>query len=180
MTGGRGRGSDGDAAGVGGERRVVLRPWQLGQGVGLLVTVPVLEGAVDGGRGGGGRARRCAVEGELGGAITDGVGKAGAGICSVELCVLQEATKVGPRVCEAAEAGVGIKVGCALCVELCLEVEDSLECGLWEGEDRGDSCWLAEMTLRRWSTLSVRRFVVCSSSPRSSFARRTVERMRAS
>ena len=70
-----------------------------------------------------------------------------------ELCVLQEATKVGPSVCEAAEAHGGIEVGCMLCVELCLEVEDGLECEFWEGGvwegPRRDSCWLAEMSLRR-------------------------------
>ena len=32
---------------------------------------------------------------------------------------------------------LSIKAGCALCVELCLEVEDGLECGFWEGGDWG-------------------------------------------
>ena len=81
------------------------------------------------------------------------MGKAGAGIWGTELCVLQETTEVGPSICEAAKVGVGIEVGCALWVELCLEVEDGLECEFWEGGDwegpRRDSCWLAEMLLRR-------------------------------
>ena len=57
------------------------------------------------------------------------MGEAGAGVCGAKLCMLEEAIEVCPSVCEAAEAGLGIEAGCALCVELCLEVEDGLECG---------------------------------------------------
>lgn len=47
--------------------------------------------------------------------------------------MLEEVIDVCPSVCEAAEAGLGIEAGCALCVELCLEVEDGFEYGFWEG-----------------------------------------------
>ena len=87
-----------------------------------------------GGRGWGGWARSGAVKGELYGAIMDGMGEAGTGVCSTKLCMLEEAIKVYPSVCEAAEAGLGIKVGCVLWVELCLKVEDGLECEFWEGK----------------------------------------------
>ena len=114
--------------------------------------VPVLEDTVVGGRGRGGRARRCAIESELGSAMTTWAKLAQAS-GGAELCVLQEATKVGPSICEAAEAHGGIEVGCMLCVELCLKVKDVLECRFWGRGDWGgrweDSCSLAEMMLRR-------------------------------
>ena len=57
------------------------------------------------------------------------MGEAGTGVCGAKLCMLEEAIEFCPSVCEAAEAGLSIEAGCALCVELCLEVEDGLECG---------------------------------------------------
>ena len=81
------------------------------------------------------------------------MGEAGAGVCGAELCVLEEAIEVGPSICEAWRRASASRWAARSASSFASRSRMALSAGFGRDETGGDggedSCWLAEMTLRR-------------------------------